>query len=199
MILSDREIEDLLAKRAIVIEPPPLPRQYTTSALDLTLGDELYEFRTPQEIQQEIQAAQPRGVRLSVAIDMADPYFAAISQKYLRPVRKEPDGSFLIERHQFVLGSTREYIKLPKEQRIAARVESKSTLARFGLVVHLTAPTVHAGFSGVLVLEICNLGYYPLRLVPGQRICQLIFERLRRVPKGPVRTQYQHQQGVRPP
>lgn len=76
MILSDREIEDLLAKGAIVIDPPPSPDQYTTSALDLTLGDELYEFKTPEEL----QAAQPRGVRLSLEIDLADPDFPAFSK-----------------------------------------------------------------------------------------------------------------------
>ena len=110
----------------------------------------------------------------------------------------EPDGSFILHPHKFVLGSTREHIDLPRKSKIAARVEGRSTLARLGLVVHLTAPTIHAGFSGVIVLEMYNFGNYPLRLHPGRvAICQLIFEQLGRIPKGPVRTTYKGQKGVR--
>jgi dCTP deaminase len=36
---------------------------------------------------------------------------------------------------------------LPHTARLAARVEGKSSLARLGLGVHVTAPTIHAGFG----------------------------------------------------
>jgi dCTP deaminase len=92
-----------------------------------------------------------------------------------------------------VLGTTLERIHLPEEGRIAARVEGKSTLARLGFVVHMTAPTIHSGFRGVITLEILNFGLYPLRLKPGARICQLIFERVGEVPLLGQTTQYQDQ------
>lgn len=60
--------------------------------------------------------------------------------------------------------------------RLAARVEGKSSLARFGLGVHITAPTIHAGFKGRVRLEIFNNNIVPIRLITGMRICQLIFE-----------------------
>jgi dCTP deaminase len=113
-----------------------------------------------------------------------------------RPI--ETDGSITLEPNKVLLGVTREYVRMPREAKIAARVEGRSTLARLGLMVHLTAPTIHCGFSGPIVLEMFNLSTYSLRLEPGRlAICQLIFERLGSVPRGPVRTRYQGQRGVR--
>jgi dCTP deaminase len=65
---------------------------------------------------------------------------------------------------------------LPASSRFAARIEGKSGLARLGLVVHLTAPTIHAGFKGQIQLEMVNLGPNEIILDVGMPICQLIFE-----------------------
>lgn len=54
---------------------------------------------------------------------------------------------YVIKPNGFVLGWTIEKIKLPHTSKIAARVEGKSSLARIGLGVHVTAPTIHAGFG----------------------------------------------------
>jgi dCTP deaminase len=85
------------------------------------------------------------------------------------------DG-YVSKPQEFILGWTAEYIDLKYDARIAARVEGKSSLARLGIVVHMTAPTIHAGFQGQIRLEIANNGILPVRLRPGMRICQLIFE-----------------------
>ena len=76
----------------------------------------------------------------------------------------------------FILGWTAEEIELPLRSRIAARVEGKSSLARLGIGIHITAPTIHAGFPGTIQLEICNHGCLRVRLMTGMAICQLIFE-----------------------
>ena len=78
--------------------------------------------------------------------------------------------------HIFILGRTKEVVKLPPTSRVAARVEGKSSLARLGLIVHFTAPTIHSGFNNSIRLEIMNHGPLPVRLRAGMRICQLIFE-----------------------
>ena len=67
---------------------------------------------------------------------------------------------------------------------LAARVEGKSSRARFGLLVHFTAPTVHAGFGrpSPLTLEMMNLGTASITLYEGMRICQLIIEEVRGAP-----------------
>lgn len=83
---------------------------------------------------------------------------------------------YLLASKKFVLGWTIERVELPVHAKLAARVEGKSSLARFGLGVHITAPTIHSGFALPIRLEIINHGYLPIRLRTGMRICQLIFE-----------------------
>lgn len=55
-------------------------------------------------------------------------------------------------------------------------MEGKSGLARLGIAVHLTAPTIHAGFKGQIQLEMYNFGPNEIILDVGMPICQLIFE-----------------------
>ena len=91
------------------------------------------------------------------------------------------------------MGWTRERIYLPHTSRLCARVEGKSSLGRMGVGVHITAPTIHAGFGhnkndpkdhgAPLRLEIWNVGPLPVMLVKDMRICQLIIEEVREVPK----------------
>jgi dCTP deaminase len=95
------------------------------------------------------------------------------------------DG-FVFKSHSFLLGWTVEKLKLPFRSRLAARVEGKSSLARLGIGVHVTAPTIHAGFGdkkddpnyggSPLQLEIWNVGPLDIVLTSGMPICQLIFE-----------------------
>lgn len=82
----------------------------------------------------------------------------------------------MLEPGAFALGWTKEVVALPSRSRVAARVEGKSSLARIGLAVHVTAPTIHAGFSGAIQLEFCNLGSIRIKLVPDMPVCQMIFE-----------------------
>jgi dCTP deaminase len=77
---------------------------------------------------------------------------------------------------EFVLAWTHEVVEIPIHSRLAARVEGKSSLARLGIGVHLTAPTIHCGFRGPIQLEILNAGPHQIILDAGMRICQLIFE-----------------------
>jgi len=87
-----------------------------------------------------------------------------------------PRYGFPLIPKKLALAWTREYIEMRTETRLAARVEGKSSLSRLGLVVHMTAPTIHAGFEGRIRLEMMNHGAVPIRLWPGMRVCQLIFE-----------------------
>jgi dCTP deaminase len=83
---------------------------------------------------------------------------------------------FLLVPRRLLLAWTRERLALPLTSRLAARVEGKSSLARLGVGIHITAPTIHAGFSGQIQLEVINHGPADVVLRPGMRICQLIFE-----------------------
>ena len=100
----------------------------------------------------------------------------------------------MLEPNKFLLGITAERIRLPlpadlndnvrPKGCLAARVEGKSSRARFGLPVHFTAPTIHAGFEGRIALEMMNLGPASIILTSGMAICQLIVEEVFGVPSG---------------
>ena len=77
---------------------------------------------------------------------------------------------FVLHPQQFVLGESLEWIHLPSKY--AAYVIGRSSWGRDGLVI-ATATGVHPFFSGVLTLEITNLGEIPVYLYPGLRIAQL--------------------------
>ena len=95
-----------------------------------------------------------------------------------------------------VLALTEERIVLPEMSRLAARVEGRSSLARLGLAVHLTAPIIHAGFRGRITLEITNQGTIPIRLRPGLIICQLVFEMVFGTPQAVMTGVFQDQDSV---
>lgn len=92
---------------------------------------------------------------------------------------------------QFVLGHTLEYLKLPRN--VAAEVNGRSSFARLGIEVHMTAPNVEAGFDGCLTFEISNSGHSSVKLYPGMRIAQLRFYRCVSEPK----TSYGDRSGVK--
>jgi dCTP deaminase len=51
------------------------------------------------------------------------------------------------------------------------------------MTAHVTAPTIHAGFSGRITLEILNHGPFHLEVRPNvSRLCQLIVEQVSDVP-----------------
>ena len=83
-----------------------------------------------------------------------------------------------IHPNQFVLGSTIEEVEVPKN--MVARVEGRSSYGRLGIIVHATAGFIDPGFKGDVTLEIQNLGNAPVKLYPGDRICQIVFEDLSR-------------------
>ncbi len=86
---------------------------------------------------------------------------------YTEDIPLDRNGQITVYPGDFLLGITRERIRLPRKSKIAARVEGRSTLARLGLSVHLTAPTVQLGFRGCLALELKNHGDPATYIDPG--------------------------------
>lgn len=188
MILSNVKIHEAIDEGRLVITPEPLPRlpdgisdcPYQTSAVDLRLGNVISYFK--EGLPFDINLRQGPFARLfgpnSVTQTITD------------------DQPFVLRPNRLVLGKTRERVELPllpDGKSLAARVEGKSSYARCGLLVHFTAPTIHAGFAGNITLELINLGPCNISLYPDAPICQLIFET---VAGAPVRndSQFQNQQ-----
>jgi dCTP deaminase len=191
VILSDREVRAARERRLIWISgcPPASSMRWSATTLDLTLAD-------------EIRPWQPQGgAGADVIIDPSDPEFNSnqlINQR-TQAVSCDGDG-YVIQPHALVLGWTEEKIKLPNASRMGARVEGKSSLARIGLGIHVTAPTIHPGFGEKLDdpeflgspirLEIWNIGPLKIRLKKGMPICQILFEEVHGIPEGPYAGQF---------
>jgi dCTP deaminase len=181
MILSDREIKAALFRGAVLIREAGREERFSSTALDLTLDGELRVWQKPAP-----------GVTLTFEPADEEFNFTAILNAHstIHPI---PNDGFLLEPRAFVLGWTAEKIQLPHRSRVAARVEGKSSLARLGLGVHVTAPTIHAGFGfkdsdptfsgNPIQLEIFNLGPIKIRLKKGMPVCQLIFEEVHGTPE----------------
>lgn len=179
MILSNQAIFTALDERRLIIDPEPSPRlpsensvatcPYQTSSVDLRLGNEVSWLKENLPI----TIAPHRG-------RVAELFGPNSNRRILTN-----DQPFMLEPHKFVLGITLERVALPifEDGRcLAARVEGKSSYARCGMLVHFTAPTIHAGYNGRIVLEIINLGPCSIELSPGKPICQLIIEEVQGVP-----------------
>lgn len=83
---------------------------------------------------------------------------------------------YVIEPGEFLLACSEEYIKL--DSSVVARVEGKSSLARVGLVVHVTGGFIDPGFEGQVTLEIANLFPRPIKIYSGMRIAQIAFQKV---------------------
>lgn len=165
MVLTDREIQAAIQNKQIIIDPPPIDTAYSSTSLDLSLSRYLRIWRP----------ATVAGVDQIVCPAAKGYTFSEFSNAY--PDAKEiGDDGYVIEPGAFALGWTEEKVELPTYARVAARVEGKSSLARLGIGIHITAPTIHAGFQGPIQLEICNHGLLRVKLNKGMPVCQLIFE-----------------------
>jgi dCTP deaminase len=104
-----------------------------------------------------------------------DPYE---SQSVLDHLAHVSEDSIVIQPGQFILGATLEKISLPRN--IVGQLTGKSSLARLGVMVHVTAGFIDAGFShppAQITLEIVNVGNRPVRLHAGMSIAQMVFTR----------------------
>lgn len=173
MILSNTAIIEALQARRLIIDPEPSPRfpsddpgavcPYQSSSVDLRLGDEISWLNDG----------------LAINIDLRRGRFADLFGPNSSSRVISEDQPYRLMPGKFVLANTLERVELPlvdEGNSLAARVEGRSSFARCGVLIHFTAPTIHAGYSGRITLEMINLGPVPVLLSPGIYICQLIVE-----------------------
>jgi dCTP deaminase len=178
MILSSRDISKALKSKKLIIEPPPDETSIDSTTVDLRVGNKFFVWNH--------DLVGLPGV--NVSLDLDNFKFKSLADKYLKTVEPE-NGKYIIRPAKFYLASTHEHIELPTNSKLAARVEGKSSLARLGLVVHMTAPTIQCGFAGVITLEIFNYGPFPIHVTPGvTKLCQLIIEKVSSLPKQRIGT-----------
>jgi dCTP deaminase len=164
-LLSDLEILERMVgddEWGLFVSPLMNPaEQVGPSSLDLHLGTEMGVGKTSDSTH--------------IDLTLKKDALAADVQKHYTKHRMGPDGHFVLHPREFALGSTLEYIRLPRD--LAGRLEGRSSLGRLGLLIHATAGFVDPGFEGALTFEFYNVGKLPLRIAPGLRIGQIcLFE-----------------------
>lgn len=165
MILTDREIQIAIDSKTIIVEPEPSDAAYSSTSLDLTLDKTLTLFKSGTD-----------GIEKCIDPSASGFNHERVLSEVTEQLTIDPIRGFDFPPRTLILAWTVEYIELKSHSRLAARVEGKSSLARLGIGIHLTAPTIHAGFSGQIRLEMVNHSSIPVKLKAGMRICQLIFE-----------------------
>jgi len=163
MILSDIDVLQRIGDGSIKVDPPLLEQHLGGMSLDLRLGR---KFRTFRESFLPCIEVGPSGRALHFPM----------SDDLMETREIEGDDPFYLHPNQLALGITLESITLPKD--IVGFIDGRSSLARIGLMVNITAHTIEPGWKGNITLEFANLGRVPLALYPGARICALRFEQL---------------------
>lgn len=102
---------------------------------------------------------------------------------------------------QFMLGTTFEAVTIPTQ--LVGLIDGRSSWARLGVAVHITAGYIDPGFNGKITLELKNVGHSPVWLPVGERICQMRLTQLTSPAETPYGTaglgsHYQGQTGVTP-
>ncbi len=181
MILTDREIQISIGRGSIIIDPRPLPVAFSSTSVDLTLDSHISRFKKDKTF-----------LTRTINPTHADYKIDEALRELTFPETIGENG-FTLDPNELILAWTVEFVDLPINSCIAARVEGKSSLARLGIGIHITAPTIHAGFKGQIQLEIVSHGHYPILLKRGMRVCQLIFEMTAGTPEAAYRGQFQGQ------
>ncbi len=161
MRLCDKDIEESISQGRIKIAPTPDSSMISGVSVDIRLGN---EFRVFQD-------------HTAPYIDLSGPKDEM--QKAMNSVMSDeiyiPDGeAFFLHPGELALAVTYESVTLPDD--IVGWLDGRSSLARLGLMVHVTAHRIDPGWSGQIVLEFYNSGKLPLALRPKMKIAALNFE-----------------------
>ncbi|QIW15783.1 dCTP deaminase [Pasteurellaceae bacterium RH1A] len=161
MRLCDLDIERYLDEGIISLDPRPANEKINGATIDVRLGNSFRVFRE----------------HFTPYIDLSGPSEAVAAQ--LDKVMSEEiiigdDEAFFLHPGELALATTLESVKLPAN--IVGWLDGRSSLARLGLMVHITAHRIDPGWEGKIVLEFYNAGKLPLALRPNMAIGALSFE-----------------------
>ncbi|KKL00296.1 dCTP deaminase [Rheinheimera mesophila] len=161
MRLCDRDIEAYIEAGKIQITPRPTPDMISGVSVDIRLG---HKFRT-------FRAYAAPFIDLSGPREEVD---QALNSVMSDEIVLSDDEAFFLHPGELALAITLESVTLPAD--IVGWLDGRSSLARLGLMVHVTAHRIDPGWSGNIVLEFYNSGRLPLALRPNMKIGALNFE-----------------------
>ena len=162
MVLSDQQILARIARGDLGFSPPLDQYQLQQHSVDLRLG---LTFLVPKPWQLTDEG------RVAVRSDHLDPQR---DRSMFDVVELEEGQCFDILPGEHVVVATLESIRLPLS--LMAVLYPRSSVNRRGLSVDMTG-IVDAGYEGTLLIPLHNnTQAQVVRLYPGERFCQLVFE-----------------------
>jgi dCTP deaminase len=147
LILSKPDILRYLSTGTLRIDPLISKERIAQVSIDLSLGRKFSQFKkeTPAYI-----SAVHVDPSLWSSLDLWDHY--------------ETD-TFLLKPGHFVLAQTLECVSIPSD--LVGLIEGRSSWARVGITIHVTAPKIDPGFNAPITLEMANFGNLPVNLRAG--------------------------------
>lgn len=161
MRLCDLDIERYLDDGVIALTPRPANSEINGATVDVRLGNSFRVFK--EYAKPYIDLSGPRET-VQAQLD------AVMSDEILI----EDGEAFFLHPGDLALATTYETVTLPDN--IIGWLDGRSSLARLGLMVHVTAHRIDPGWHGKIVLEFFNSGKLPLALRPKMTIGALSFE-----------------------
>lgn len=160
MRLTDWEILRLMDTHKILFNPAVEAERVSGVTVDLKLGN---KFRKATSDTGAIVLASQKPVMQRLVANAFTPEYES--------------ELLALEPGEMALGITLEHVTIPDN--IVGWLDGRSTLARLGLLVHLTAHRIDPGWQGNIVLEFYNASHRTLILTPGMSIGAISFEQLR--------------------
>ena len=184
MRLCDRDIIKSLDEGHISIKPRPDNAKISGVSVDLRLGHQFRVFSSHTIPYIDLSGTK-ESVNKAVEKVMGDEIYVS------------DEETFVLHPGELALGITLESISLPDD--LVGWLDGRSSLARLGLMVHVTAHRIDPGWDGNIVLEFFNSGKLPLALRPGMSIGAMSFETLSGPAERPYTkredAKYRHQSG----
>lgn len=195
MILTGPEIVKQRALGNIVIEPFD-PACAGANSYDLRLDKRLLVYRDDHDLAEEGHGVESVHLRSRKLFDPDNHGIVVrvLDMKKNNPVREIdiPSEGLILMPETLYIGSTVEYTETPG---FVPSIEGRSSVARLGLQVHVTAGFGDQNFKGTWTLEMTTV--HPLRVYAGVRICQISYAVVMGDPK-PYTGKYQGQRGPQP-
>lgn len=161
MILGTEEILRALDDGRIICDPAP--QRVEGAHIDVTIGPHIYRQRWRE-----------RPIYLRDADATEDfQYF-----DFSAPLALMSEPNVVLPRRSFSLAHTNEFIGTAPDSGLVPILHTRSTLARWGLSVHLSAGWGDEGYASRWTLEIINPHDFDIYLPVGARVGCIVFQQV---------------------
>lgn len=157
-ILTYKEINDLIKKKKLVIEPLLEQSQIGEISVDLRVGTDYLTLH------------QGRQAYIDTTQNLIE---ERPIKSHFTETRRNIGESFLLHPSQPILFSTLEYLKLPND--VYAVLTLRSSYSRLGLTI---STIIQPGYCGCASVEVVNTGNTPIKILAGARFLQARFIRI---------------------